>query len=177
MNVINIQSYKTKLGELLIGDYNETLCLLDWKFRKARTKVDTRICHYLQAGYKEMPTPLHEKVMEQLQEYIKGNRKTFDIPLSLAGSAFQQHVWERLLQIPFGKTISYLELARQLGDEKAVRAVAAANGANAISIVVPCHRVVGSKGELTGYAGGIRTKKLLLQLEGTYNQAEPFTIE
>jgi len=82
------------------------------------------------------------------------------------GSDFQKTVWEKLLTIPYGKTTSYLELSRMLGDEKAIRAVATANGANAISIIVPCHRVIGSDGSLTGYAGGLNAKQKLLQLEG-----------
>ena len=94
-----------------------------------------------------------------------GGRKKFDIPVRFVGSSFQQKVWNELLKIPYGKTVSYLEISKKIGDEKAIRAVAAANGANAISIIVPCHRVVGSNGELTGYAGGLTVKKKLLHLE------------
>jgi len=89
----------------------------------------------------------------------------FDIPLRLAGSEFQQKVWQALLQIPFGKTATYLGLSNKLQNPKAIRAVAAANGANAISIMVPCHRIIGSSGELIGYAGGLKAKQQLLELE------------
>src|SRR5690606_18399830 len=93
-------------------------------------------------------------------------RTTFDIPLLFIGTDFQKSVWEALMEIPYGTTKSYLELSRDLGDENAIRAVATANGANSISIIVPCHRIIGSDGSLTGYAGGLNAKKKLLQLEG-----------
>lgn len=96
------------------------------------------------------------------------------MPLLFCGSEFQQRVWEELQRIPYGKTISYLKLSRLLGDEKAIRAVATANGANAISILIPCHRVIGSKGELTGYAGGLNAKRRLLELEGALGQLDLF---
>ncbi|SFB78113.1 methylated-DNA-[protein]-cysteine S-methyltransferase [Parapedobacter composti] len=107
---------------------------------------------------------------EQLQEYFAGERTTFQLRLDFRGTAFQQRVWQALLDIPFGKTCSYLELARKLGDVKAIRAVAAANGQNPFWIVVPCHRIVGSDGSLTGYAGGLWRKKWLLEHENPYKQ-------
>ena len=103
--------------------------------------------------------------VEQLIQYFNGQRRVFDLPLNQTGTAFQQDVWSLLTQIPFGKTISYLDLARKTGDTKATRAVANANGRNNIAIIVPCHRVIGSTGELTGYAGGLWRKKWLLELE------------
>lgn len=103
--------------------------------------------------------------VEQLIQYFNGERRIFELPLNQTGTTFQQDVWSLLTQIPFGKTISYLDLARQTGDAKATRAVANANGRNNIAIVVPCHRVIGSSGELTGYAGGLWRKKRLLELE------------
>lgn len=105
------------------------------------------------------------KAERQLGEYFAGNRKTFSVPLDMRGTPFQKHVWEALLGIPFGETRSYGQLARQLGNAKAMRAVGAANGRNPISIVVPCHRVIGSTGKLTGFAGGLETKAQLLSLE------------
>ncbi len=113
-------------------------------------------------------------LITQLEEYFAQKRTSFDVPLLLCGSDFQKRVWQELLQVPYGTTISYLELSRKLGDEKAIRAVASANGANAISILVPCHRIIGSNGELTGYAGGLRAKKSLLQLEGALAQLDLF---
>ncbi|MXV38540.1 methylated-DNA--[protein]-cysteine S-methyltransferase [Flavobacteriaceae bacterium Ap0902] len=102
---------------------------------------------------------------KQLQDYFEGKRQKFDIPLDMRGTEFQISVWESLLEIPFGKTISYLEQAKSIGNPKAVRAVANANGRNPISIIVPCHRVIGANGQLTGYAGGINRKKFLINLE------------
>lgn len=110
--------------------------------------------------------PLLEALGHQLEEYWAGRLRTFSIPLDLQGSPFQQKVWQSLLSIPWGKTRTYLDQARFLGDEKAIRAVASANGRNPVAIVVPCHRVVGSDGSLTGYAGGMERKRALLELEG-----------
>jgi methylated-DNA-[protein]-cysteine S-methyltransferase len=101
----------------------------------------------------------------QLDEYFNNKREAFDLKLDLKGTDFQKKVWEELLKIPFGKTISYKDLSLKLGNVKAIRAVAAANGANPVSIIVPCHRVIGSDGSLTGYAGGLWRKRWLLDLE------------
>lgn len=103
--------------------------------------------------------------IEQLIEYFQGMRRIFDFPVSQAGTPFQQKVWYELMNIPFGRTVSYLELSRRLGDPKAIRAAASANGKNQLAIVVPCHRVVGSKNDLVGYMGGLWRKKWLLDLE------------
>jgi len=105
------------------------------------------------------------KAKNQLYEYFDGNRIEFDFPLQLVGTDFQKKVWNLLMKIPFGKTISYLDLAKMLGDPNATRAVAAANGKNPIAIIVPCHRVIGSDGSLTGYAGGLGNKRMLLSVE------------
>ena len=105
----------------------------------------------------------------QLHEYLGNWRKSFDVPLRPEGTPFQQEVWRQLCQIPFGQTISYLELAKQIGKEKAVRAVGMANGRNPISILIPCHRVIGANGKLTGYGGGLWRKEFLLQHEGALN--------
>jgi methylated-DNA-[protein]-cysteine S-methyltransferase len=101
----------------------------------------------------------------QLKAYFSGTRKIFNIPLLMVGTEFQKSVWEGLIKIPYGTTTSYLELSKNIGNEKAVRAVASANGANAISILIPCHRIIGSDGSLVGYAGGLPAKKKLLTLE------------
>jgi methylated-DNA-[protein]-cysteine S-methyltransferase len=101
----------------------------------------------------------------QLDEYFNLKREIFDLELDLQGTDFQKRVWEELLKIPFGRTISYRELSMRLGNLKAIRAVAAANGANPVSIIVPCHRVIGSDGSLTGYAGGLWRKRWLLEHE------------
>jgi methylated-DNA-[protein]-cysteine S-methyltransferase len=110
------------------------------------------------------------KGYRQLQEYLEGDRREFDLPLEPKGTEFQQKVWMELQNIPYGKVISYLELAKRLGDEKVIRAAAAANGKNPLGIVIPCHRVIGSNGDLVGYAGGLDKKKLLLQHEGVLSK-------
>ena len=103
--------------------------------------------------------------VEQLIQYFNGERRKFELPIHQQGSPFQQSVWAELMAIPFGKTISYIELARRIGDAKATRAVASANGKNNVCIIVPCHRVIGANKELVGYSGGIRRKKWLLEHE------------
>ncbi|SDB62519.1 methylated-DNA-[protein]-cysteine S-methyltransferase [Flavobacteriaceae bacterium MAR_2010_188] len=110
----------------------------------------------------------------QLTEYFESSRKDFNLKLNPQGTDFQKTVWTELLRIPYGKTISYLELSKELGDVNAIRAVAAANGKNPLWIVVPCHRVIGSDGNLTGYAGGLPRKKALLELEGSITQMSLF---
>ncbi len=115
-----------------------------------------------------------EDAVYQLQEYFEGKRKVFALELNPQGTDFQKKVWEALLQIPFGKTTSYLELSKTLGDVKAIRAVAAANGKNPLWVVVPCHRVIGSDGSLVGYAGGLHRKKWLLAHESPAKQQSLF---
>lgn len=114
---------------------------------------------------KDVAHPVLAETERQLGEYFGGKRRTFDVPLSFSGSDFQKRVWGALLTIPFGETRSYGEIARQVGKPSASRAVGAANGRNPISIIAPCHRVVGSTGKLTGFAGGLEAKKYLLDLE------------
>jgi methylated-DNA-[protein]-cysteine S-methyltransferase len=116
--------------------------------------------------------PLLAKCYLELEEYFNGSRKTFDVELDLHGTPFQKNVWEELLKIPFGRTVTYLELSKILGDEKAIRAVANANGKNEIPIIVPCHRVIGSDGSLTGYAGGLWRKKWLLEHKKKFSNYE-----
>lgn len=165
MSKISIQYFKSDYGELIIGSFNERLCLCDWRYRKMRAAIDQRIQHGLNAIYVKEETETIRNTKQQLTEYFNGERQEFNIPLELVGSDFQQSIWNELLKIPFGKTVTYLNLSKKVNNVKAIRAVAAANGANAISIIVACHRIIGSKGELTGYAGGLSTKKKLLYLE------------
>ena len=110
-------------------------------------------------------SPMLIQCIEQLIQYFYGERRTFDLPINQEGTSFQQQVWSELMAIPFAKTISYIELARRVGDPKATRAVAAANGKNNVSIIVPCHRVIGANKELVGYSGGLWRKKWLLEHE------------
>jgi methylated-DNA-[protein]-cysteine S-methyltransferase len=120
-----------------------------------------------------IPKELKQAVI-QMQEYFEGKRTHFNLKLNPKGTEFQQRVWQELLNIPFGKTLSYLELSKKLGDVRAIRAVAAANGKNPLWIVVPCHRVIGTDGSLTGYAGGLGRKKWLLEHENPTNQQSLF---
>lgn len=181
--------YKSPVGELILGAFQGRLCLCDWQYRRMRKAVDERIQKGLNADFlnfdldseKKSPTSATDKdfrpenikviqeAIKQLEDYFSGNRKTFDVPLSMVGTDFQQSVWKELMEIPFGETRSYLELSRQLSNPDAIRAVASANGANAISIIIPCHRIIGSDGSLVGYAGGLDAKKRLLRLEGAKN--------
>lgn len=113
-------------------------------------------------------TPLLEKTMQQLDAYFEGKLQQFDLPLHPAGTAFQQTVWNQLTQIPFAETITYLHMAKRLGNVKAIRAAASANGKNPLAIIIPCHRVVGADGKLTGYAGGLHRKQWLLEHEAKF---------
>ncbi len=117
----------------------------------------------IEAGNKDA---IHQKIHVWFDLYFGGQQAVIDFPLNPAGTVFQQRVWEELMRIPYGTTISYRQMAQRLGDEKVIRAAATANGANPIAIVIPCHRVIGSDGSMTGYAGGVENKIKLLQLEG-----------
>ena len=165
MNNIKIQYYKTEIGELILGSFNDHLCLLDFRYRKKRTTVDKRIKMGLKANFLEEEDAILTETKKQLGEYLDGNRKEFDIPMLMVGSEFQKNVWNALLKIPYGTTTTYQELAKNIGNEKAVRAVANANGANAMALVIPCHRVIESNGGLGGYGGGVSIKEHLLELE------------
>ncbi len=115
-----------------------------------------------------------QKCINQLDEYFKGERKEFSVGINPAGTEFQGKIWNLLIKIPYGKTISYIELSKQFGNEKAIRAIASANGKNPIPIIIPCHRVIGNDGSLTGYAGGLLKKQWLLEHEGAIKQKSMF---
>ena len=115
-----------------------------------------------------------EECVTQLEEYFEGTRQKFSLKLNPEGTDFQKKVWNELVKIPYGRTISYLELSKKLGDPKAIRAIASANGKNPIWIIIPCHRVIGTDGSLTGYAGGLHRKKWLLEHESPYKQQSLF---
>jgi methylated-DNA-[protein]-cysteine S-methyltransferase len=111
-------------------------------------------------------TPVLQQCINQLDAYFKNELKTFTVPLAPNGTEFQKSVWRQLVKIPYGQVVSYLEIAKRLGDEKVIRAAASANGKNPIGILIPCHRVIGANGDLVGYAGGLDKKRLLLEHEG-----------
>lgn len=163
--IITTCAFKTPYGELLLGEYQQALCLCDWRYRRMRSSIDARLKKYANATYQEGTHAVLQLAKAQLEEYFSGKRTEFDVPLALLGSTFQTSVWQALLALPYGSRLSYRQLAMKLGREDAVRAVASANGANALSIFVPCHRVLGADGALTGYAGGLRAKAKLLALE------------
>ncbi len=169
MEPIRIQYFQTQYGELILGAYKDQLCLCDWRYRKMRTAIDNRLQKLLNTEYIEEETEVINLTITQLKEYFDGTRKEFTIPLLLAGTDFQKTVWNALLEIPYGSVETYAGLSKKINNIPAVRAVAAANGANAISILIPCHRIIGSDGKLIGYAGGIKTKKDLLELESNGN--------
>lgn len=193
-DVIRWRLHATPCGVLRLGAFGGRLCLCDWADVPARDFVVRRLERGLHArfapwpddgslsgsgprGISDTPDPddsgnpddadrcVLDRAARQFDEYFAGRRRVFDLPLLTVGTPFQRAVWELLTEIPFGETRSYAWLAAQLGHPRAVRAVAAANRANALSIFIPCHRVVGSDGSLTGYAGGLAAKRLLLGLE------------
>ncbi|MFV1976338.1 MAG: methylated-DNA--[protein]-cysteine S-methyltransferase [Candidatus Scalindua sp.] len=165
MKQINCQYFQSPFGEIVLGSFDNKLCICDWRFRKMRDRIDNRIENGLKTKFVEHNSEILEETIQQLDEYFSYKRKIFDIPLLMVGTDFQKSVWNGLLKIPFGKTSSYLELAENIANSNSIRAVASANGANAISIIIPCHRVIGSNGKLVGYAGGLKAKEKLLNLE------------
>lgn len=161
--------YNSPCGELLLGSYEDRLCLCNWTEEQHPGRVDRRLKSEFDAAFEEGASEILDEAAFQLDQYFRRERKGFDIPLLFAGTDFQKTVWNKLLEIPYGHTVSYGEMAAAIGMPKSVRAVANANGANAISIFVPCHRVIGSDRSLTGYGGGIGAKRYLLELEQSEN--------
>lgn len=164
-HIITINRIATPLGPMMVGVRDEGLCLLEFTDRRMlETQLDV-----LKKRFKsELVTgrhPLLDLVEQQLTEYFEGKRKNFDLSLDTPGTEFQQKVWQELISIPYGRTRSYKQQAAAIGDVKAVRAVARANGENRIAIVIPCHRVIGSDGSIVGYGGGIHRKQWLLKHE------------
>jgi methylated-DNA-[protein]-cysteine S-methyltransferase len=159
MNPVKRAFLRTKLGYLEINGTEKGISKIE--FINSRVNI-TRIPHCL------------KPCIIQLKEYLAGERVAFSLDLDLSGTPFQLKVWTQLLSIPYGTTISYLELAGMIGDTKALRAVGGANGANPMVIVIPCHRVIGSDGKLVGYGGGIKRKKWLLEHEHAFAQRDLF---
>ena len=166
MNVVNVQYYSAPCGEMILGSYAGQLCLCDWLENRRRKQIDARLQRMLAARYEVCSSEVVSRAASELEEYFNGVRTAFDIPLLMLGTEFQKQVWHALCAIPYGFIISYGEEARLMGKANAVRAVANANGANALSVLVPCHRVVGSDGALGGYGGGLDVKRYLLGIEG-----------
>ena len=154
------------VGRLLLASSGDALCLIE--FERPRHPLRRS------GDWKEGEDDVLRETRRQLDEYFDGRRRSFDLPLAPRGTAFQQQVWLALREIPYGETISYAQLARRLDMPTATRAVGAANGRNPLPIVVPCHRVIGADGSLTGFGGGLPTKRFLLELEGVLETADLF---
>lgn len=152
---------------MVLGTFGGKICLCDWVESRRRQQVDRRVQRALGAVYEVGDDPLLQQAAAQLDSYFSGRLRAFSLPLCWCGTSFQQAVWQALLEIPFGCTVTYGELARRLGCPSAVRAVAGAVGANAQPVLVPCHRVVGADGALTGFSGGLKAKAWLLVHEDT----------
>lgn len=146
------------VGKLKLVAHDQALVAVLWEY-----EIENRV--KLQHLIRDDQHPILLKVQQQLSEYFSGQREIFDLPLDFAGTDFQKQVWQALLTIPFGETRTYKQIAEHIGNVKAVRAVGAANGKNPISIIAPCHRVVGANGKLVGFAGGLENKQILLTLE------------
>ena len=164
--IVSTSLYHSPCGNLLLGSIEGKICLCDWVCSELHHRqVIRRITRRLKAAVRDEASETTAEAAKQLDEYFKGQRQQFTLPLVTAGTPFQTEVWNALQSLPYGVTTSYLNLAQSVGHAKAVRAVSRAVGANALSILIPCHRIVGSDNSLTGYAGGLAAKQFLLQLE------------
>lgn len=169
---VRVHWIPTPLGPLLAAARSEGLCFLEFVDRRALASQIATLRRRVGALLIPGEHPHLERLRSELARYFEGRLRRFSVPVHAPGTAFQERVWSELQRIPHGETRSYLELARAVGDAKAVRAVAAANGRNRIAIVIPCHRVIGSDGQLVGYAGGVWRKQRLLELERGTGQHE-----
>lgn len=165
MEKIKISRYSSPVGELILGSLGDELCVCDWVSEKQPFASSQRISRHLGVEWEEGSSEVIELAAGQLDEYFRGQRSEFSVPVKFAGTRFQKMVWSELLKIPYGTTVSYAEVAWRINNPNGVRAVASAIARNPISIIVPCHRVIGSNGKLTGYAGGLAAKQHLLALE------------
>lgn len=162
---LNTATLTTPLGDMLALTAPDGVCLLEFSDYPGLAAAVRAVERALGSQAVNHATALSGRLQQQLDEYFAARRCSFALPLKLIGTPFQQSVWQALLTVPYGHTRSYREQAAHIGRPDAVRAVAAANGRNKIAIVVPCHRIIGSNGSLTGYAGGLARKQALLQLE------------
>lgn len=164
-NYITTTCIETDLGMMIAAATGEGICMLEYADYKLLELELRQLAAFFKAPIVNGESQYFDMLREQIHEYLRGERKSFDIPIYLIGTDFQKQVWLSLLKIPYGCTISYKEQAEMLGAPLAVRAVANANGRNKISVILPCHRVIGADGALTGYGGGLWRKKKLLELE------------
>jgi AraC family transcriptional regulator, regulatory protein of adaptative response / methylated-DNA-[protein]-cysteine methyltransferase len=167
--MITIAKIETALGIMIAGAVNEGICLLEFSDRRMLKAEYRDLARYFETTLEEGESRHFKTLLTQLKEYFEGSRKEFSLPLVTPGTDFQQAVWKELMNIPYGTTRSYLEQSVALGKPGSIRAVANANGMNRIAIIIPCHRVIGSDGQLTGYGGGLKRKKWLLDHEKKYS--------
>ena len=181
--MVYLREIATPVGQVILGAMGDKLCLCDWKCNKRRGQNDNRIKRLLGVEFVDVTSGISkstsdmlegeqkesllvlDRAEQELEEYFAGKRKTFEVPLLLVGTEFQKSVWQALLEIPYGEVVDYMDVANRIGNPNGVRAVAQAIGSNPLAILVPCHRVVGSNGKLTGFAGGLDAKLQLLELE------------
>ena len=167
--MILITKIETPLGEMIAGATDEGICLLEFSDRRMLPTEYKDLARYLKTTIQEGENKHLITARRQLEDYFNGTLKEFSIPLVTPGTPFQQAVWKELMNIKYGTTRSYQEQSVALGSPESIRAVANANGMNRISIIIPCHRVIGSDGHLTGYGGGLKRKKWLLDHEKKYS--------
>ncbi len=163
--IFTISRICAERGNLILGSYGDSLCLCIWEDAESRQKVIKRLQRILDADMTPGTSPVIDMATKQLKEYFMGKRTTFDIPIIFAGTDFQKSVWDYLPLVKYGSCESYGTVAKNIGAPKSVRAVANACNANALHIIIPCHRVIAHDGKLSGYAGGTDKKRLLLDME------------
>ena len=170
------QTYiNTPLGEMIACATDKGICLLEFNDRKKLEDQFKKLSKDLNTSIAEEENIHFDLLKKELEAYFNGKLEKFTTPLDIIGTEFQKKVWQVLLTIPYGKTVSYLQQSESMGNPLSIRAVANANGMNKIAIIVPCHRVIGSNGKLTGYAGGLERKRFLLNLEKGITEKDLFS--
>lgn len=175
-SIINMTEISTPLGPMLAGATSEGICLLEFTNRIRLEKEFTDLQKLLNAAMVAGRNQHLDHLEDELIEYFQGKRKIFSVPLHTPGNEFSQTVWKTLQKIPYGKTWTYKEQAEMMNNPKAIRAIASTNGRNRLAIVIPCHRVIGSNGTMTGYAAGIDKKKWLLRFERNNSEIQEGTL-
>ncbi len=156
---------QTPIGEMVLGSIADKICFLEFYLPERYKEMSGKLRKVFEADLVEGTNEVIEQADKELQEYFAGKRKKFTVPLDLRGTEFELKIWNQLLKIPYGQVVSYSDIAKRIHNPKSVRAVGGANHSNPVAIIVPCHRVVGKNGSLTGYGGGMDKKRLLLDLE------------
>lgn len=171
-NKICLSTIRTPVGDMIAGAMDTGICLLEFHDRRMLATQKERICRLFKAELIQKHHPHFTQLETELTSYFDGSQSGFKVPVVYPGSEFQQRVWSSLLTIPYGETRTYAQQSELIGDKKAIRAMARANGDNRIAIIIPCHRVIGSDGSLVGYGGKLWRKKHLLELEGELMKQE-----